>query len=133
MPPKRCARKPAIGRKTKQLRVTTAGAVVLGTSPPCPGCPYGGTRERKGMRPSGRPKFRARCSRCQRETRSTNQTTILQSGCPKKLRGKNDHLSRSTGGVSKIEPSASVAKIAELLCEAAGAAGELPPPVDFEL
>lgn len=47
------------------------GALRLGATPPCPDCPYGGTRERKGIRNSGRPKFRARCSRCLREARSS--------------------------------------------------------------
>ena len=122
MPPKRRASSKPPGKETKKRRGIAAGAVILGLSPPCPGCPYDGTRERKGIRPSGRPKFRARCSRCQREARTVK--TALKPGC-KKQRHKAEyqaHASRSTGGSSNIKNSASVATIAELLCEAVGGA-----------
>ena len=121
MPPKRRASSKPLGKETKKRRGIAAGAVILGLSPPCPGCPYDGTRERKGIRPSGRPKFRARCSRCQREARSV--TTALKSGCAKQRRKAEYqvHGTRSTGG-SSIKNSASVATVAELLCKAVGGA-----------
>lgn len=123
MPPKKRAARELVGGIAKKRR--GVGAVVLGSSPPCPDCPYGGTRERKGIRPSGRPKFRARCSRCQRESRSKQGT--IQS------KQETCHGRRNVRVVSDIGNSASVTTIAELLCEAAGDAGFLSPPGDLDL